>query len=139
MATTQVFQFAVTIPAGTPQASPLVTLTQFEPNIVDRVRFVFPHGCNGLVGIRIGARGVPILPLGGVTWFTTSGLEHVLDVQDMHETGDWSVIGYNTGVNPHTVQVAYHVQRKPPKRDQQLLLPDYYISNWPTFEIERNG
>lgn len=111
MAPTLIHVFNVTIPAGTPQATPLVTPTVFPPNIVDSVEWVFPAGCNGLVGIQIGARAVQILPANAGQFFIRSGSEHSLAVDDMHDSGDWSVIGYNTGTFPHTIQVTYRVHR----------------------------
>lgn len=138
MPVTQVFQFAVTIPAGTPIAAPLATPTTFEPNIVERIEWLFPHGCNGLVGVQFGARSVPVVPRGGLTFFTSSGTTHALAVEDMHVTGDWSVIGYNLGANPHTVQVLYRVRRQTPKADAFRLLDDADLAQFPLYEPVRH-
>jgi hypothetical protein len=112
MVYTIVHPFAVTIPAGTLSTAPLVTPTVFAPNIVDSIEWVFPNGCNGLVGIQIGARNIPVIPGAKNQFFTRSGSSGLIDVEDMHDSGDWSVIGFNTGVFPHTVQVTFKVHRK---------------------------
>lgn len=112
---TIVYPYDVTIPAGTSKNAPLVTLTQFEPNVVERIDWLFPDGCNGLVGIRIGAQGVSVIPWNVNAWLIRSGDSGGYDVEDMHTTGDWSVIGYNTGAYPHTVHVTFRVHRIPPK------------------------
>src|SRR5215472_13168029 len=112
MAVTLPYIFQVTIPAGTPKAAPLVTPTVFEPNVVESITWLFPHGCNGLVGIQIGAKSVPVLPPNGANWFRHSGAASGITVEDMPNTGDWSVIGYNTGANPHTIDVIFQVHRK---------------------------
>jgi hypothetical protein len=138
MTATLVYQFPVTIPAGTTQAVPLVTATTFEPNVVEHIAWLFPAGCNGLVGIRIGARNVPVLPSGRANWFTRSGDSNDLAVTDMPVTGDWSVIGYNTGVFPHTVHVTFTVRRKEPEREPFTLITDADLSLFPTFEPVRH-
>jgi hypothetical protein len=138
MARTLVYYFAVTIPPGTPQAAPLVTPTTIEPNEVQHIEWLFPPGCNGKVGIQIGARNVPVLPLGGTTFLTRSGDSHGMDVEDFHETGDWSVIGFNTGLNPHTIRVTFIARRKQPPLEVRLISSDDDLSFWPTFEVERN-
>lgn len=139
MARTLVYQFPVTIPAGTTQAAPLVTATTFEPNIVEHIAWLFPHGCNGFVGIRIGARTVPVLPSGAANWFTFSGMAQGTDVEDLAQTGDWSVIGYNTGINPHTVQVTFKVRRKEKAQQPFMLIPDAELNNFPLFPVAPHG
>ena len=117
MARTLSHTFAVTIPAGTLQSAPLVTPVQFETNIVDRIDWVFPGGCNGVVGIQIGSRSVPVLPSNPGAFYVRSGAAQGTAVEDLPNTGDWSVIGYNTGSFNHTVQVTFTVRRivEPPK------------------------
>lgn len=139
MALTLPYIFQVTIPAGTPQAVPLVTPTTFEPNVVERIEWLFPSGCNGLVGIQIGARGVSVLPPNGVNWYRHSGSYHGIDVTDMPVTGDWSVIGFNTGANPHTIDVTYIVHRLIKEPPLFTLFDDIDLSLFPTFEIQRYG
>lgn len=111
--------FDVTIPAGTVKASPLVILTQFEPNIVERIDWLFPDGCQGQVGIQIGARAVPVIPEQPGQFIVRSGDSSGYDLADMHITGDWSVIGYNTGSFAHTIHVTYRVRRN--QQPQRLI------------------
>jgi hypothetical protein len=119
MTFTLVKQFAVTIPAGTTIANPLVTPIQFEPNEVESIDWLFPAGCQGLVGIQIGARSVPVIPADRTQWFIRSGDSQGFSVSGMHKTGDWSVIGYNLGNFPHTIHLTFRVHRitkaAPPK------------------------
>lgn len=139
MPRTLVYQFPVTIPAGTTKTAPLVTATTFEPNIVEHIAWLFPHGCNGLVGIRIGAKSVPILPSGAANWFTFSGMVQAIDLDGQHETGDWSVIGYNTGVNPHTIQVTFKARRKEQEQPPFRLFTEADLSNFPLHGAVRHG
>lgn len=111
MPLTLVRAFDVTIPAGTLKTAPLVTLTQFEPSVVDHIDWLFPAGCAGLVGIQIGARSVPVIPDGVGSFTTRSGSSAGYDLSDHHTTGDWSVIGYNLGTFPHTIHVEFKIHR----------------------------
>jgi hypothetical protein len=113
VALTLVYPFSVTIPANTPKAAPVVVPTVFEPNIVNRVEWLFPQGCAGMVGIQIGARSVPVIPSNRALFLTRTGDSSGFDTEDMHDSGDWSVIGYNTGLFPHTIQVTFRAHRKP--------------------------
>lgn len=119
---TRVFQ--VTLAAGIIPAAPLVTTCQLPQCVVEHISWLFPSGCNGLVGIQIGTRKVPILPYDVTQFMVDSGGSSSTDVTDMHETGDWSVIGYNLGSVPHTVSVTfkYHIPRPPEK--QYFILDD---------------
>jgi hypothetical protein len=111
MPRTLVKTFDIAIPAGTVKAAPLVTLTQFEPNEVTRIEWLFPSGCNGQVGIQIGARSVPVIPGDRTQFITRSGDSAGIDLEGMHTSGDWSVISYNTGAFPHIVHVTFHARR----------------------------
>lgn len=111
MPLTLVRVFDVTIPAGTPIATPLVTPTVFAPNKVLSILWRFPSGCNGQVGIAIGARTVPVLPDIPGKYLVHNGDTVGYDVEDFPTTGDWSVIGYNLGAFPHTVHVEFKVHR----------------------------
>ena len=118
------YAFDVTIPAGTLQSAPLVTPVQFETNTVKRIEWVFPGGCNGVVGIQIGAKSVPVLPSARGQFYIRSGAAQGSDVEGMHNTGDWSVIGYNTGAFDHTIHVAFTVHRITPPEADALLVND---------------
>ena len=124
MAKTLAWHFDVTIPAGTAKASPLVTLCQFEQGDVDRIEWVFPPGCQGQVGIQIGARSVPIYPKPSTAFVIRSGALGGHAIEDAHNTGDWSVIGYNTGVFPHTIQVTFFSHRIEPQPELDRMFTD---------------
>lgn len=100
---------------------------------------MFPHGCNGLVGIQIGARSIQILPTTPGAFFKRSGDSHGVALDEVHETGDWSVIGFNTGVNPHTIDVTFYTHRQDKQPPELLLVDEAELSNFPTFEPMRNG
>jgi hypothetical protein len=106
----------VTIPAGTAKATPFIQLTQFAAQRLDGVEWRFPPGCQGFVGIQIGSHGTPILPFNPNQWFVRSGDAMQYDLTGMPDSGDWSVIGYNTGSFAHTIEITYRCSAitKPP-------------------------
>ena len=115
MPLTLVEEFAATFPAGTPKAAPLVVPTKFEVNVVERIVWRFPPGALGVVGIQIGAGPVPVIPANPGGFLVASGETTSYDVDQFPVGGDWSVIGYNTGVFPHTVYVTFIVHRVVPQ------------------------
>lgn len=119
---TQVRHVDVTIPAGTPKASPLVTSFQFGTVVMDRVDWLFPQGCNGLVGVQIGAKSVPIIPYDRTQFIVRSGNSAGVALSDMHNTGDWSVIGYNTGAHPHTIHFTFTMHAPEPPLDDRFIV-----------------
>lgn len=125
MPVTLLRSFDVSIPAGTLPTSPLVTATAFEAAAVDSIEWTFPDGCNGVVGVQFGARGVPVLPDTPRVYLVRSGSTASLEVDDMPTNGDWSVIGYNTGAFTHVVHVAYRIHRHEP----EPAIPPYLASD----------
>lgn len=121
---TLIFTFDVTIPAGTLPGAPLVTRTPFGDTDVDRIEWLFPDGCNGVVGIQVGARAVPVFPKGAGQWLIRSGDAAGTDLDGMHTTGDWSVIGYNAGAYPHTIHVTFHARRHQARSPAGVLIID---------------
>ena len=65
-------------------------------------------------------------------------MAHGIDVADMHDSGDWSVIGYNLGLNPHTVDVTFLVHRAERKPKPFTLFDDADLSLFPTYEAIRH-
>ena len=117
--------FDVTIPAGVLKASPQVFTTRFNPAIVERIDWLFPAGCQGLVGIQIGARSIAIVPFDATQFITRTGDSSGVDIQDVHETGDWSVIGYNTGAFPHTVHITFRTRAITDDQSEPFILDTF--------------
>lgn len=113
----------VTIPAGTLKTAPFEGGAVFPPGIVEAVLWRFPGGCNGQVGIKIASSHNPVFPATTTEWIVHSGDVSGYDIQDFPDSGDFSVLGYNTGSFPHTVQVEFRVRRREPEEP----LPGYLV------------
>jgi len=118
----EVKRFAITVPAGTSQAAPITQPTTFEPRIVRRIEWVFPPGCNGLVGILFSMNQIPVIPLPSGTFIIESAVTGGYDVTGQPDSGAWQVTAFNTGANPHTIQVSYHADLIEPREPDFTLL-----------------
>lgn len=99
--------FAVTIPAGTQQATPFIAnLTMPARKIVD-IEAMVPSGWNGVAGFALGAAGQPVIPFGPNTWVVASGETLNWQFDNLITSGAWQCFGYNLGVNPHTVYLRF--------------------------------
>lgn len=125
MSITLLHSRAVTIPAGTPVATPTETGTSFPPGLVESIHWRFPGGCNGQVGIKFASSHVPIFPASITEWLVSSGDASGYDVDDFPDSGDFSLLGYNLGAFPHTIQLRYRVRRREPP-DQ---IPGYLVAD----------
>jgi len=128
----EIQQFAVTIPAGTTQAAPLVTPTTFAVRIVRRIEWRFPAGCGGLVGFYVAMSKVQLHPLPAGTWVVGDNTSGGWEVSDQPDSGAWQIVGYNTGANPHTLEIKYLVDLVEREEPETGLIPDLVISNYTT-------
>lgn len=65
------YRFAVTVPSGTPQASPVSHRLRLTYGVVEKVEVTFPAGCAGLVGVRILHREHVVWPTSPDEWFVS--------------------------------------------------------------------
>lgn len=115
----------VTVPAGTPSTAPVELPTTFPPGIVESVQWRFPGGCNGQVGIRILSSHAPMFPGSTTEWIVQSGDIDGHDVDGFPDSGDFSVLAYNTGSFQHIIQVTYRVHRMEPDEPE----PGYLVAD----------
>lgn len=110
--TGQLLSFANQIPAGTPKSAPVTFQMQIGLYVVDYIDVIAPDGFKGAVGFYVASSEQQIIPYN----VTTS--PNYLVVDDYHETwvidqlpvsGDFQMVGYNTGGWPHTVYLTFGV------------------------------
>lgn len=112
----EVWDFAVTIPAGTPIATPVTVTTPFPARRVKEIHWRVPHGSLGVMGWRITSSRAQIIPRQQGGWMIHDGQSGTWGLEGLPDSGAWEVTGYNIGLNPHTVYVSYltEVIRRPP-------------------------
>lgn len=123
MTASKVYQFAPTIPAGTPIATPVVIPLAFPVYQVDRIEIKVPSGWNGLVGFAITMGGEFVIPYVPGTWIIASGDDLSWDLDGLPDSGAWQLTGYNLGNYNHTAYVRFLVEPAPDPSPSTLIIP----------------
>lgn len=100
---------AVTVPAGTTKAAPLVADVSFPVRVLRRIDYRLPSGCAGLVGFFIAMSKTQVFPLPAGTYIVGDTVSGGWDVADQPDSGAWQVIAYNLGTFQHTIHLDFHV------------------------------
>jgi len=106
----EVYDFAVTIPAGTAKSAGFTSALAMPPRTVTQIDVRVPPGPNGAMSFGIGAAGSTVLPHGGPAYFTMSDQYREFPLEEQITSGAWVLFGYNTGVFDHTVYVTFHCE-----------------------------
>jgi len=109
----EVRNFAVTVAAATPIASPQLTALTMPSRIVRQVRVRIPPGPSGQVGFALASGGVPILPWGPGQWMIGDNEVITWDLEGQIDSGAWQLRAYNTGVYAHTLYVTFSLDPLP--------------------------
>ena len=104
---TEVHEFTVIVPAGTPVASPLTFNLAMSPRIIDQVEVQVPPGPRGEVGFAIGQAGEPIFPFETGAWVVTDDRTLSWDLEGANTSGAWQIFAYNTGSYDHTLYIRF--------------------------------
>lgn len=118
----EVYDFSVTVPAGTAQATPQVSNLSMPPRVVTDVEIRVPPGPRGLVGLALGAAGVPVIPRLAGQWIVTDDEVIRWPLEGQITSGAWQLRAYNTGSFAHTLHVRFLV-RLPEPAGAGLLAP----------------
>lgn len=105
----EVRNFAVTVPAGTAIAAPLVSALSMPARIVRSVRVRVPPGPAGVVGWALGAAGVRILPWGDGQWIVADNEWIEWPLEGQITSGAWQLVAYNLGIYNHTLYVTFQL------------------------------
>lgn len=127
----EVRNFTATIPAHTPVASPVVVGIAFPPRIVASIDWRVPGGPLGLMGWRLTMGGIQVIPTAGDLWVIADGHSGVIRPSAELSSGAWQVTGYNTGANPHSVYLVFHLDLPQAKRAEVRLVPAWMLGNAP--------
>lgn len=95
--------FQIVIPAGTPASAPYVAAITFPPRVVTGVHWVVPTGPSGLMGWRLSIAGQPVIPRVAGTWIVADNDSDTWQLEGYPDQGQWQLTGYNTGQYDHSV------------------------------------
>lgn len=105
----EIREFAVTVPAGTAKATPLVTNISFPEREVIAVSYRVPPGPSGLMGWALTSAGTPVIPIQPGTYIVTNDQSATWELEGYLDSGNWQVTAYNTGLYPHTVYLTFQL------------------------------
>lgn len=101
--------FEVTVPAGTPIASPTTADLDLPLADVLGVDIVIPDGHAGLTGIQLLLSGGPALPSVAGTYFRGNDETIAMTLTDQLDAGSWSAAVYNLDSFDHTFDVRFYL------------------------------
>jgi len=97
--------FAPGAPVGTTPSTFATAHIKLGQSAVEQIIIVFPPGCSGLVGVRIGYGGNPVYPIGNNSWFVLDGETITINPTNQETGGTWNIDLYNLDNYSHTIQV----------------------------------
>lgn len=103
----QVRSFDVTTPVNVTPDAPQVTTIALPVMAVTAIQVRIPPGPAGLVGVRILASSVVVIPYQSADWIIGDDESLTWTLDDQPVSGAWSVETYNSGSLPHTVYVRF--------------------------------
>lgn len=106
---TRVEPFEVTTPAGTLQASYLVTPLSFPDARVERLEIIVPPGPSGLMGFKVAHSGQSVIPIRSDTWNIADGVKFDWPLNNFPTGDSWELWTYNTDVYEHTIYIWFHL------------------------------
>lgn len=105
----EIREFAVTVPAGTTKAAPLVTDISFPEREVIAVSYRVPPGPSGLMGWALTSAGAPVIPIQMGGYIVTDNQSATWDLEGYLNSGNWQVTAYNLGLYDHTVYLTFQL------------------------------
>lgn len=102
-----VYAFSPSIPAHTTSQAPATLPLVVPVGEIDRIEFRIPPGNNFLVGYQMWCGGGLVLPHNPNSYIV--GDDDLLgwELDDLPESGAWSLVGYNSGQFAHVIYVRF--------------------------------
>lgn len=127
----EIRHFTATIPAGTPLAAPVIVDIGFPPRVVTSIDWRVPPGPAGLMGWDLTMGGVRVIPTQGDRYIIADGQSGTIRPSRELSSGAWQVRGYNTGGQPHSVYLVFHLELIPARPAAVELVPAWMLGNFP--------
>lgn len=77
--------------------------------VTEAIRWRVPRGANGVMGWLLSSSGAQVIPETPGGYTVADGESGSWQIENLHNTGDWHVTGYNTGAFPHAVRLEFLV------------------------------
>lgn len=106
-AATQIFSYAVTIPAQTLASAPVTIDVSFPPASVVSIRWRVPPGPSGSMSFAITSDGASVIPAQDGSFITADNESAQWDIAGYQDSGSWQVTGFNVDSFDHTVYIDF--------------------------------
>ena len=104
----EIRHFTVSIAPGVQSINPQNTPITMPLRAVSRVDWRVPAGPLGLMGWHLSMDRTQLYPTDSDHWVIANGETGTWILDDAPQGGNWVLTGYNTGVHPHTVYLAFY-------------------------------
>jgi hypothetical protein len=111
---TEIHQFSVTIPAGTPQSNLYVSDISLDYYDIESLDLEVPPGPSGLMGFYLALSGQQYIPYETGEFIVWDDRFDSWTLTDQPTGAGWQLVGYNNDVYDHTVVARFHVNKLPP-------------------------
>jgi len=108
------YDFAVTVPAGTPESAPVEQEINLTSGQIQKVHILFPPGPHGLVKVRIFDGGHQYLPTNpdGYFWSDDEVVKAEDEAYDLSGAESMKILAYSPGTSyDHTIGVRVSISR----------------------------
>lgn len=95
----------LTVPAGTPIATPVSLLLYQNRAAIDALWVMVPPGPSGLVGFSFWHSSRQVIPKVDGTWIIGDNETIPIQLANLSPWDDWHIKAYNLDVYPHTLYV----------------------------------
>jgi hypothetical protein len=107
---TRIQSYQITVPAGTLSTAPQSTHIQFSPGTVTDVDIKVPPGPSGNLAINVNSGGNNYIPVNDASFLFPDNDYLSYALSNAPNSGNWTVVAYNTDVWDHTFYVTFHVE-----------------------------
>lgn len=122
---TRIYVYLVTVPSGTPEASPVDTDLEFTDGRIERIEIMVPPGPSGLVGFAVIHSSQQIIPYQAGTFIIADNEVLRWDLQRYPEGSPWTIRAYNLDEYDHTLHVRLYINDVPDESPvAQVTTPD---------------
>lgn len=107
---TRIQSYTVTVPANTLASAPQSTRIQFSPGTITRIDIKVPPGPSGNLAINVNSGGNNYIPVNSGSFLFPDDDYLVFPLSAAPNSGNWTIVAYNTDVWDHSFYVTFHVE-----------------------------
>lgn len=107
---TRIQSYTVTVPANTLASAPQSTPIAFSPGTVTQIDIKVPPGPSGNLAVNVNSGGNNYIPVNSNAFLFPDDDYLVFRLTNAPNSGNWTVVAYNTDVWDHSLYITFHVE-----------------------------